>query len=103
ALMTILKLRQCFQFFFQAEDGIRDRNVTGVQTCALPISSKGNFGEKIHSAIYEKAILHEEPNDMYESNDGEIVLGNYVWVNDDRWLIIGEKNKENIYARFKGI
>src|SRR5699024_11587453 len=23
--------------FFQAEDGIRDRNVTGVQTCALPI------------------------------------------------------------------
>src|SRR5207249_5977711 len=25
-------------FFFQAEDGIRDRNVTGVQTCALPIS-----------------------------------------------------------------
>src|SRR5207249_5774811 len=26
-----------FIFFFQAEDGIRDRNVTGVQTCALPI------------------------------------------------------------------
>src|SRR5437868_12732938 len=28
-----------FFFFFQAEDGIRDRNVTGVQTCALPILS----------------------------------------------------------------
>src|SRR5699024_11795933 len=28
-------LRVCL--FFQAEDGIRDRNVTGVQTCALPI------------------------------------------------------------------
>ena len=27
-----------FFFFFQAEDGIRDRLVTGVQTCALPIS-----------------------------------------------------------------
>src|SRR5207249_272849 len=27
----------CIGFFFQAEDGIRDRNVTGVQTCALPI------------------------------------------------------------------
>src|SRR5256885_5097501 len=26
-------------FFFQAEDGIRDYKVTGVQTCALPISS----------------------------------------------------------------
>src|SRR5260370_22297085 len=27
-------------FFFQAEDGIRDSSVTGVQTCALPISAK---------------------------------------------------------------
>src|SRR5699024_11755323 len=34
------KLNLCLErcFFFQAEDGIRDRNVTGVQTCALPIS-----------------------------------------------------------------
>ena len=29
-----------FFFFFQAEDGIRDRLVTGVQTCALPISRR---------------------------------------------------------------
>src|SRR5699024_11682221 len=29
----------CIFFFFQAEDGIRARNVTGVQTCALPISA----------------------------------------------------------------
>src|SRR5699024_11745220 len=29
--------------FFQAEDGIRDRNVTGVQTCALPISKAAVF------------------------------------------------------------
>src|SRR6266404_6900153 len=28
-----------FLFFFQAEDGIRDKLVTGVQTCALPIST----------------------------------------------------------------
>src|SRR5437016_12019764 len=28
----------CVFFFFQAEDGIRDWSVTGVQTCALPIS-----------------------------------------------------------------
>src|SRR2546425_5217189 len=27
-------------FFFQAEDGIRDKLVTGVQTCALPISKR---------------------------------------------------------------
>src|SRR5690606_40351473 len=29
-----------WSFFFQAEDGIRDFHVTGVQTCALPISSR---------------------------------------------------------------
>src|SRR6266496_4905940 len=38
-----------FFFFFQAEDGIRDLYVTGVQTCALPISSDAHlaaiFGE----------------------------------------------------------
>src|SRR5205807_4975242 len=32
----------CF-FFFQAEDGIRDYKVTGVQTCALPISLGGHL------------------------------------------------------------
>src|SRR5437867_6563459 len=30
-------INNTFVFFFQAEDGIRDRTVTGVQTCALPI------------------------------------------------------------------
>src|SRR2546430_13645020 len=38
ALLSIYAL--CFfVFFFQAEDGIRDLTVTGVQTCALPILS----------------------------------------------------------------
>src|SRR5438046_4762936 len=33
-----------FFFFFQAEDGIRDWSVTGVQTCALPISLDRQLG-----------------------------------------------------------
>src|SRR3989442_8774645 len=32
-----------FFFFFQAEDGIRDADVTGVQTCALPISLRALY------------------------------------------------------------
>src|SRR5438046_8842799 len=38
--MVLIFLFLClfFCFFFQAEDGIRDWSVTGVQTCALPIS-----------------------------------------------------------------
>src|SRR5207248_6702155 len=38
-----------FFFFFQAEDGIRDRTVTGVQTCALPIWNRGT--SKFNSLI----------------------------------------------------
>src|SRR5260370_31790514 len=33
-------------FFFQAEDGIRDSSVTGVQTCALPISGARRVRER---------------------------------------------------------
>src|SRR5438874_7763900 len=42
-----------FFFFFQAEDGIRDLYVTGVQTCALPIS----FPSKFWNAIAAFVIL----------------------------------------------
>src|SRR5207244_7480541 len=36
-------------FFFQAEDGIRDDLVTGVQTCALPIYSRGGGSPELRS------------------------------------------------------
>src|SRR4051794_31006572 len=36
-MLVIARLHSFFFFFFQAEDGIRDGRVTGVQTCALPI------------------------------------------------------------------
>src|SRR5262249_57683636 len=40
--------RDCLVLFFQAEDGIRDWSVTGVQTCALPIwtSTAATIGSK---------------------------------------------------------
>src|SRR5437867_9332019 len=37
-----------YTFFFQAEDGIRDRTVTGVQTCALPILGKDGSKAELH-------------------------------------------------------
>src|SRR5256886_6103687 len=39
-----------FFFFFQAEDGIRDLTVTGVQTCALPICEKWRTGKHTSTA-----------------------------------------------------
>src|SRR5690606_40417736 len=47
----------CF-FFFQAEDGIRDFHVTGVQTCALPISispTRSPLGTSASAAISSSA------------------------------------------------
>src|SRR5207248_5632468 len=41
----------CLFFFFQAEDGIRDRTVTGVQTCALPIYGKPSSREQRTHAL----------------------------------------------------
>src|SRR5467141_4852291 len=49
-----------FFFFFQAEDGIRDSSVTGVQTCALPISDR--MIEMISGAACELRI--GDPRDL---------------------------------------
>src|SRR5690625_5901958 len=61
-------------FFFQAEDGIRDGHVTGVQTCALPISeaegSPLTVGEQVLLLAREKAQAATS-----RSEGGYVVLG----------------------------
>src|SRR2546430_4420818 len=44
-------MHSVFFFFFQAEDGIRDLTVTGVQTCALPISNPMSLKRGIDRAV----------------------------------------------------
>src|SRR6266487_3641546 len=52
-----------FFFFFQAEDGIRDGRVTGVQTCALPISVAAsmvlNYSLAPHAELARKTLLEQ--------------------------------------------
>src|SRR2546430_12130650 len=53
-------------FFFQAEDGIRDLTVTGVQTCALPISARAArlraagqaHGRGVHRGLHPRSEEH---------------------------------------------
>src|SRR5437762_8896510 len=68
-----------FCFFFQAEDGIRDTSVTGVQTCALPISAAAEWPDAAnHTAQISLAHLraasppapartHKLPGPRYET------------------------------------
>src|SRR2546430_7310638 len=51
-------------FFFQAEDGIRDLTVTGVQTCALPISAD-LVGHNLR-ALVEEVLALGEPLDAID-------------------------------------
>src|SRR5256885_5607028 len=50
----------CF-FFFQAEDGIRDYKVTGVQTCALPIYQSGTPSPHDSLPHYSEVIRSHYP------------------------------------------
>src|SRR5699024_11962094 len=83
-------------FFFQAEDGIRDRNVTGVQTCALPIYQKPSPESDPYVAIGDK--VEEESivciveamklfNEIEAELNGEIVE---ILVNDGDLVEYGQ-------------
>src|SRR3712207_8998631 len=52
-------LLRCSLFFFQAEDGIRDIGVTGVQTCALPIYKYISY----NLVVYSCRVQHEKYHD----------------------------------------
>src|SRR5690348_17589311 len=75
----------CVGFFFQAEDGIRDGRVTGVQTCALPIldwhalrGSSLRHRQDIHRMLlaFAAAVDPERPVDQVTREDCTALLRN---------------------------
>src|SRR5256886_10451153 len=72
--MTFLVYLSLFFFFFQAEDGIRDLTVTGVQTCALPIYPDiGLPQQKIDAAM--TAALKIDPERAWGYVKGFVASG----------------------------
>src|SRR5699024_11408976 len=55
--------------FFQAEDGIRDRNVTGVQTCALPISPEKEQSSGVSRTSVWQQRCERTPADLCQQRE----------------------------------
>src|SRR5438067_6843097 len=88
-------------FFFQAEDGIRDRNVTGVQTCALPIynptrvtlgtlSNATKVYENVLGEFETRLFLFQHLNDQNEA-----VRGATGW-DGDRYAVVNTPQGQGI-------
>src|SRR5215510_4339925 len=86
-------------FFFQAEDGIRDGHVTGVQTCALPICLYQGVplterGAGYYGALPDRIVIFRRPIEARARSDAalaslvrEVVLhevAHYFGIDDDR-------------------
>src|SRR6266513_5458209 len=104
-----------FLFFFQAEDGIRDRNVTGVQTCALPISPEERVAvlERAADLLAARrhrmtALIVREVGKPWEDADAEVCeaidfLRYYALsarrLHDDLIQVPGERNELRLPPR----
>src|SRR5690606_14532825 len=82
-------------FFFQAEDGIRDFHVTGVQTCALPISrgangvviittKRGKAGKNNIGFSLSKSYSNAPKKWKTLTAEQESILQNETWINDGK-------------------
>src|SRR2546430_5926620 len=65
-------------FFFQAEDGIRDLTVTGVQTCALPIFEVSRAGQATLPAFHGEAEREPERDGIEPESETAVVEGECV-------------------------
>src|SRR5439155_18244990 len=69
--------RSIFFFFFQAEDGIRDGHVTGVQTCALPILEGVGLKDHRDVTVSRRKLGH------VAAADGDAALGGFLEPGDE--------------------
>src|SRR5690606_40500197 len=95
-------------FFFQAEDGIRDFHVTGVQTCALPILAvssslfdEASGRERLRASIgqihYFDAPRVGLPGAMPDAGDNSALVADLSSELSDRWQIGRASCRERVY------
>src|SRR3989475_9772510 len=89
-----------FFFFFQAEDGIRDLTVTGVQTCALPICQLSGGQQQLVAVARAiiakpKLLLADEPTGNLHSDQGREIMEMFKKLNQEGTTIIQVTHSEN--------
>src|SRR6266567_8348812 len=97
----VFEVFSCF-FFFQAEDGIRDLTVTGVQTCALPISAapSGNWmsAGKFTTAWGQPHVANLPTEEVFTSPDRRRTEGT---IRSTRPLAVGGRVIKGLELTFK--
>lgn len=64
-------------------------------------SRQGQIGETLNSEIFEHALEEKHiVNRFYHAHTGETVLGDYRWVHQNQWIVIGEMNERKIFEPF---
>src|SRR5699024_11359001 len=81
-----------------AEDGIRDRNVTGVQTCALPISSRSSVNLLLLSVSYIKTSLCPHSSHSPLTFNDSIIAFNSVSLKHSTQQIISHSHYLSVYS-----
>src|SRR5687768_17831211 len=85
-----------FFFFFQAEDGIRDVAVTGVQTCALPISSGSDIAVRLtppKQLTLEQCLEWIEDDELVEVTPASIRIRKTVLDHSQREVMAKKAKK----------
>src|SRR2546422_7703047 len=83
-----------FFFFFQAEDGIRDVAVTGVQTCALPISAR----PCLQSLLFEASLPSERMSTEPKKAGDDSPSGVYSRLSATK-IISGESSRTGVRSK----
>src|SRR5687767_12930059 len=93
-------------FFFQAEDGIRDKLVTGVQTCALPICGERTAYDEIFPKSLNYSFVHRgwqilglDTSDGLKYENTQIQPHTLAWV-DDQVRRLNKKLPTIIFTHF---
>lgn len=84
----------------QFQDGKRETYLVNRNGMLISESRQGKIGEFINSEIYREALTGDKLTKFYKTHNGEKVLGDYRWVHNDQWLIIGEIAEKKIYESF---